>query len=762
MDDPGQARRVSLIALAAYAALAAIIGAVLFEFRLDDAFISYRYARNIAQGTGFVYNPGEPPVLSVTNPLYVLLLSLICLVTPHLAIVGSVLSIAAIGAGAWLIADLAQTGTQERAAGWVAGLFYVSFPLLWLALGLETALQLALGLLGVWLYVRGREPLAALALGLATLTRPDMVILSGVIVLDSIIQNRRFPIRPALIYCAVLLAWSAWATPYFGSPLPATLGAKSAQAALGITGIAIGTTFIGGLGRLGAALLRQSWLWAAVGAVAMVGFTTLRRHRWAILLAAWGVLHLLGYVILGTVPYRWYYAPLVPALAALFGLAAGRLATLVTARWRVAAMAGAALLAGLAAGRSLVLIDRTPRHDVAFLDGRGIEMLPTVDWDIYYRTGTWLRENTPPEATVGVAEVGQLGYYAERPMVGYLGLIQPEIADALSRRDVYWWLPHTTPDYLVLSETTGRALYGHSLEGDRWFDRTYAEVTRFDDSRYTRSPMVIYRRVADSRPVQPVAIERQVFGNGMALERLAVDFPLRPLPPGSAVRARLEWTLDQPISTPQHVVMRLTRRDWALAGQVDRRFDLSTWPLGERASTYLTFELASELEPGAYRVEVGVGPEPDQIEWRQVALAKVPLPEETVNLGAFSGQREVLGVIALNGYQLDQSPDELTLRLAWEAVGAPEADYVVFVHVRDPQDNIVAQIDIRPRGSLYPTLVWDAGEEVVGTYTLDIRDLPPGTYDVVVGLYVRGGARLTTPDGRDSILLEPITVEGAS
>jgi hypothetical protein len=357
MDDPGQTRRISLIALAAYAALAVVIGAVLFEFRLDDAFISYRYARNIAQGAGFVYNPGGPPVLSVTNPLYVLLLSLICLVTPHLEIVGNVLSIAAIGAGAWLITDLAQTGAQERATGWVAGLVYVSFPLLWLAMGLETALQLALGLLGVWLYVRGREPLAALALGLATLVRPDMAVLSGVIVLGSIIQNRRFPTRPALIYCAVLLAWAAWATPTFGSPLPATLGAKSAQAALGITGIAIGTTFIGGLGRLGAALFQQSWLWVAVGAVAIVGFTTLRRHRWAILLVVWGVLHLLGYVILGTVPYRWYYAPLVPALVALFGLGAERLAALVSARWRVAAMAGAALLAALVAGWAMAGVD---------------------------------------------------------------------------------------------------------------------------------------------------------------------------------------------------------------------------------------------------------------------------------------------------------------------------------------------------------------------------------------------------------------------
>ena len=37
----------------------------------DDAFITYRYARNIASGQGFVFNPGER-LLGTTTPLYTL------------------------------------------------------------------------------------------------------------------------------------------------------------------------------------------------------------------------------------------------------------------------------------------------------------------------------------------------------------------------------------------------------------------------------------------------------------------------------------------------------------------------------------------------------------------------------------------------------------------------------------------------------------------------------------------------------------------
>src|SRR5579864_7564678 len=42
---------------------------------IDDAYITFRYARNLADGLGLVYNPGEW-VLGTTAPLWALVLSL--------------------------------------------------------------------------------------------------------------------------------------------------------------------------------------------------------------------------------------------------------------------------------------------------------------------------------------------------------------------------------------------------------------------------------------------------------------------------------------------------------------------------------------------------------------------------------------------------------------------------------------------------------------------------------------------------------------
>ena len=43
---------------------------------LDDSMISMRYARNLAQGYGLVWNPGGPRVEGYTNPLWTVYMSL--------------------------------------------------------------------------------------------------------------------------------------------------------------------------------------------------------------------------------------------------------------------------------------------------------------------------------------------------------------------------------------------------------------------------------------------------------------------------------------------------------------------------------------------------------------------------------------------------------------------------------------------------------------------------------------------------------------
>ena len=62
-----------LIAVAAAVALRVALFAAT-GFQADDAFITYRYAENLAGGLGFVYNAGER-VYGTTTPLLTLVLA---------------------------------------------------------------------------------------------------------------------------------------------------------------------------------------------------------------------------------------------------------------------------------------------------------------------------------------------------------------------------------------------------------------------------------------------------------------------------------------------------------------------------------------------------------------------------------------------------------------------------------------------------------------------------------------------------------------
>jgi arabinofuranosyltransferase len=741
------------------------ISLLMADFRLDDSFLSYRTACNIAQGAGFVYNAGQP-TLSITNPFYTLLLALLSLFIPNLPLLGWALSVVSITLGALLLARLARTSGEAASLG--AASFYVGFPLLWLTLGLETGLLLALGILAVWLYEREELVWSAVVLAVGTITRPDMPVLAAILAADYLLRERRVPLRPIAVYLGVLLPWVVFSFLTFNSPLPASLGAKSAQAALGITGFGLGTTFVGGLGLIFHALIAQSWLWVPVIAVALAGVQRLRQARWARLLLAWGAAHLIGYVALGVVPYRWYYAPLVPGLAASFGLGIEWLAQRLPEhrRWLASTLSLAVLAS--ASARSFSLIDLTIRRGEPFIaeehSSAMFPLLPTVDWDIYRESGEWLRDNTPPDAVIGVAEVGQLGYYAERTMIDYLGLLQPEVAQAVRRRDIFWWLPRFTPDYLVLSEADGGpSLYSYSLEDIDWFQASYSEVARFADSRYLRSPLVIYQRVLAPTELSPVEIAPASFPiasepDTLTLTGMAADFSLSHLEPGQPVRVRLEWRLAHPAAGSQHLVVRLLSPDGVLAGQRDRQFDLSGWPVNHPLTTYHTFILGPDLPPGVYEIAVGVGSEPESLTWQPLARARVPL--DLTQPDDLSGEHVVLGEeIALNGYRLTVGPDRVSLLLAWEAVAHPGVDYTVFVHLRDSAGQNVAQVDAEPYGGLYPTGIWEPGEPVPDTYQLDISSVPPGEYELYAGLYTINGGRLLTADGADSVHLGTLSLE---
>ena len=86
---------------------------------------------------------------------------------------------------------------------------------------------------------------------------------------------------------------------------------------------------------------------------------------------------------------------------------------------------------------------------------RTIGQHPDARLGIYQEVGEWLFTNTPADASVGTLEVGIIGYYAQRPMIDFAGLLQPDVVqvfrpDATYDDTAQWAIEHHRPDYLVL------------------------------------------------------------------------------------------------------------------------------------------------------------------------------------------------------------------------------------------------------------------------------------------------------------------------
>lgn len=95
--------------------------------------------------------------------------------------------------------------------------------------------------------------------------------------------------------------------------------------------------------------------------------------------------------------------------------------------------------------------------------------------------------------------------------------------------------------------------------------------------------------------------------------------------------------------------------------------------------------------------------------------------------------------------------------LTWRALGRPNRDLTVFVHLVDASGKLVAQDDRQPVDGAYPTSIWDAGELVPDRHTLSA---PPGRYTVRVGLYdVQSLQRLPRTDAAtDFVDVEQIEI----
>jgi len=141
----------------------------------DDAFITYRYAKNTADGHGSTWNPGEPPTEGYTNFLFVMILApFIKMGLDPLAAARGISLLAAMGLFflCFLLGRMREGLSRLQAL--LAALAFIAGTRtdLLIMLGLETVLYaflLGLSFLFAVRYINNRSSRAAAAIGISSL-----------------------------------------------------------------------------------------------------------------------------------------------------------------------------------------------------------------------------------------------------------------------------------------------------------------------------------------------------------------------------------------------------------------------------------------------------------------------------------------------------------------------------------------------------------------------------------------------------------------
>ena len=216
--------------------------AMYFNFVCDDAYISFHYAKHLAEGHGLVYNMGER-VEGYTNFLWVVLLAGLLKLGVDVVAASKVLGIA-FGCVTIVLAYELQTRAwnENRYAALVAPALLASSSAFaaWATGGREAQMFTCLVFLGVVLshYEVRRPPrfsCAGIVCGLAALTRPEGVLVFAVLACYRLVglrKTRRSPLRETLRFSAPFLLFVVphflWRLSFYGYPFPNSFYAKDA------------------------------------------------------------------------------------------------------------------------------------------------------------------------------------------------------------------------------------------------------------------------------------------------------------------------------------------------------------------------------------------------------------------------------------------------------------------------------------------------------------------------------------------------------
>jgi arabinofuranosyltransferase len=394
----------------------------------DDAFITFRYARNLCSGEGLVYNSGEW-VLGTTAPLYSLILSLMCMAGIPIEYSSTALGlISDVVVG--ILAFSAISHSFSLRAGVIFLLLFALSPTLNRigASGMESSLFLMALIVAVLSYTRGHTIVAVLIGTIAYFLRPEGVLLLLLFGLAELTKGRLWK---ALTLAAVSLAVAVPAllliNVFYGSILPQSVTAKA-------------TMVNGTLYAVAQTLFWSDRFTMLILPFAVVGVVPcLRRPGFARFLLLFAGAYAVAYF--GGRPYMWpwYGTPTIFAIMIAAGVGADTILRRVPRLGRWVNSARIQFAAPV-----LIVILLTLTHYMH--SGND------VNRNVYAPLADWCAHNFSPRSDVLAADIGAVGYFCGGRVLDSAALVWPEAMRYSSDLEI---VKEKRPEFIFLNVTEG-------------------------------------------------------------------------------------------------------------------------------------------------------------------------------------------------------------------------------------------------------------------------------------------------------------------
>jgi len=462
------------------------------EFPLDDAYIHFVYAENLAETGKLFFNFPDEVGVGTSSLLWVLILAvgnLLNLSMHWVAKLVGVASLTAVGIGLYqLLRPIISTWFALA----VTLLVILSGHMLWFSLsGMETMLFLALGIMVLLSYREGRWLGMGILLGLLVITRIEGVILALVIGLVDIWRNKGIRRELVIAGTACLLICGPWIAYLFfrtGHFLPTSgIGRHHSN----IFAIQIATENIESLNfltRFPALAFPLVWIGYSIefvlGGYSLpapyinidIGLGTFiyRVSAWAIVGLVLVILPLLWISIRRLVNYLklrgWEKDDArIPLIIFLIWIVLHNVCymiylPIIGAGSRYASLNHIALWLSLGMG-----IWYLRRHKYGFVLALGVIVISAANtgyWNQVYdanlehmievriAAADYINDHIPEDELFAASDVGALRYYGGRPLIDLGGLIDPELRE--------WYVGGKLDQYLVENEVGCLALPGLS------------------------------------------------------------------------------------------------------------------------------------------------------------------------------------------------------------------------------------------------------------------------------------------------------------